>query len=62
MQHLKIFEKIDISKKTIKSQKCCMSNYTHLNEENRFEIYEHRQEGLSIREIAEKISKNASSL
>ena len=35
-----------------------MNNYTHLNEENRFEIYEYKQEGLTIREIAEKIGKN----
>ena len=35
-----------------------MNNYTHLNEENRFEIYEYKQEGLSVRKIAEKMGKN----
>lgn len=39
-----------------------MNNYTHLNEENRFEIYECKRDGLSIREIAEKIGKNPSTV
>jgi len=39
-----------------------VNNYTQLNEENRFEIYEHKHDGLSIREIAEKIGKSPSTI
>ena len=39
-----------------------MNNYTHLNEENRFEIYEHKQDGLTIRKIAKIIGKSPSTI
>jgi IS30 family transposase len=53
---------IFLTKKCHKFKGCYLKKYTRINKENRFEIYELKHSGFSIRKMAEIIGKHPSTI